>query len=573
MRSTASKTASRCRALLNEVVGQPEQEAVHYAVLRSLPRAVYGPTEDGHFALATDCYCHFTSPIRRYPDLTIHRLLDAMLAGQPPRNDFGALATLGEHCSERERRAEAAERELTKVKLLSYLSDRIGLELDAVITGVESFGVFARGLELPAEGLIHVSSLQNDFYDFDRGSHTLCGRRTGDRFRLGDRIRVQVARIDLENRELDFRLLAKAPAKGAAKPAEKKKPRKKQAQSASAEESNRRASQASLTANRAARRSRVVSRSAVFAMRDIMRRDPSISRVRALPAVRAVYIFAFASGACALVYEVAWVRALGVDFGATVYAMSTVLSVFMGGLAIGARLFGRWADRTGNPLRLYGCVELLLGLYAAILVAALPQMHALSAWLLRDSAFSHLQAGLFKFLLASAALAPLTVLIGGTFPVMSKLVAESSATLGRRLATLYGVNTLGAVLGCLGEAFFLIIALGVKGSILLAAGVNGAIGLTAIALSTRGFAPAAPAANAAEDLFAGELPPRTGWGQTIAFGSGFGAMAAQVLWTRLFINLLSGAGAGLRHRVGGVSHRHRAGQLVDRPLHRPLAAF
>jgi ribonuclease R len=193
--------------LLKEVLGEPEQQAVNYAVLRSLQRAVYSPEEEGHYALASDCYCHFTSPIRRYPDLTIHRLLELLLRGGKPRNDFSELAVLGEHCSEREQQAEEAERELTKVKLLNYLSGRIGEEMDAVITGVEQYGLFAQGIELPAEGLIHVTSLADDFYQYDRPSHTLSGRRSENQFRLGDRVRVVVARVDVDRRELDFRLV------------------------------------------------------------------------------------------------------------------------------------------------------------------------------------------------------------------------------------------------------------------------------------------------------------------------------------------------------------------------------
>jgi len=195
--------------LLQSVAGRPEEHAVNYAVLRSLPRAVYSPKEEGHFALASGCYCHFTSPIRRYPDLTIHRLVDAFLAGARPRSDFDELVVIGEHCSEREQRADAAERELTKVKLLAYLSGRIGEEMDAVITGVEPFGCFAQGVDLPAEGLIHVDSLIDDYYRFDRTTHTLAGRRSGNTFRLGDLVRVAVARVDLERRELDFRLVGR----------------------------------------------------------------------------------------------------------------------------------------------------------------------------------------------------------------------------------------------------------------------------------------------------------------------------------------------------------------------------
>ncbi|MBI1899483.1 MAG: ribonuclease R [Planctomycetia bacterium] len=195
--------------LLNSVVGKPEEHAVHYAVLRSLPQAVYSPAEEGHYALATDNYCHFTSPIRRYPDLTVHRLVEALLAEKRPHLEMPRLVALGEHCSDRERRAEAAERELSHLKLLAYLADRIGEELDAVITGVEDFGLFAEGLKLPANGLIHITSLEDDHYVFDRRTHTLAGRKAGNHFRLGEHIRVAVARVDLERRQLDYRLIHK----------------------------------------------------------------------------------------------------------------------------------------------------------------------------------------------------------------------------------------------------------------------------------------------------------------------------------------------------------------------------
>ena len=191
--------------LLDMARGRPEEHAVHYAVLRSLSRAVYGPQEDGHYALASDCYCHYTSPIRRYPDLTVHRALDLLARGR--RAAAEGLPRLGEECSLLERRAEAAERELVKLKLLIFLSSRTGEEMNAVVTGVEPFGLFVQGLELPAEGLVSLESLPDDSYRFERTSHTLIGRRAGNSFRLGDRVRVTVFRVDLDRRTLDFRLV------------------------------------------------------------------------------------------------------------------------------------------------------------------------------------------------------------------------------------------------------------------------------------------------------------------------------------------------------------------------------
>ena len=117
------------------------------------------------------------------------------------------MIVLGDHCSEREQRAEAAERELIKVKLLMYLSKRIGETLDAVITGVEEFGLFAQGVELPAEGLVHVDTLNDDFYRYDSATHSLAGYRSGNRYRLGDRVRVEVARVDVDRRQLDLRIV------------------------------------------------------------------------------------------------------------------------------------------------------------------------------------------------------------------------------------------------------------------------------------------------------------------------------------------------------------------------------
>jgi ribonuclease R len=195
--------------LIADVAGRPEQQAVNFAVLRSLQRAVYSPAEEGHYALASDCYCHFTSPIRRYPDLTVHRLFSALLAKKKPGASMEELVALGQHCSDQEERSETAERELTKLKLLGYLSTRIGEEMDAIVTGVEGFGLFVQGIELPADGFVPVASLHDDYYYYDRAAHTLSGRHEGNVFRLGDTLRVAVARVDMERRELDFQLVGR----------------------------------------------------------------------------------------------------------------------------------------------------------------------------------------------------------------------------------------------------------------------------------------------------------------------------------------------------------------------------
>ena len=219
--------------LLAEVHATAHEYSVSYAVLRSTKRAEYNPDPDiGHYALSEANYCHFTSPIRRYPDLTVHRLLDEVIRGgrvplgkhkkkkpdqaaESHRGDSSDatlpadLVSLGKHCSMTERRAADAEKELIKLKLLEYLADRIGEEMDATITGVEKFGIFCQGIELPAEGLVHISTLPDDHYDFDDRSRTLVGRRSGRIFRLGGSVRVVVAAVDLVNRNLELKVVTR----------------------------------------------------------------------------------------------------------------------------------------------------------------------------------------------------------------------------------------------------------------------------------------------------------------------------------------------------------------------------
>lgn len=193
------------QALLDAVKDKPEERAVNMALLKSMQQAVYTGLEIGHYALSEPQYCHFTSPIRRYPDLIVHRLIEAIVLGKKSHKGPSGevLERLCQHCSDMSRRAEAAERELTSVKLLSYYENRIGEEMKAVVTGVERFGLFCQGIDLPVEGLIPIRSLGNDYFDFEENLYRLSGRN-GETFQLGDELMVKVAAVDMDRRQLEF---------------------------------------------------------------------------------------------------------------------------------------------------------------------------------------------------------------------------------------------------------------------------------------------------------------------------------------------------------------------------------
>jgi ribonuclease R len=193
--------------VLDQAAKRPDSQAVNYALLRSLKQAVYSPEEEEHYALASSNYCHFTSPIRRYPDLTVHRQLGQWLKTGNAGSDEIELVQMGAHCSKTERRAERAERELIKLKLLTFMNKRIGSDWRAIITGVADYGFFAQLEELPVEGMVHISTLEDDYYHFDEAGMTLQGRRAKKRYRLGDRIKVRVVRVDLQRRQMDFRVV------------------------------------------------------------------------------------------------------------------------------------------------------------------------------------------------------------------------------------------------------------------------------------------------------------------------------------------------------------------------------
>ena len=220
------KNRFELKRVVEESESMKESHAIHFAVLRTMQKAVYSPQEIGHYALASPAYCHFTSPIRRYPDLVIHRMVGDLVDGKRPKSNFDSLVGLGKHCSNLEKRAADAERELKKLKLLSFMSDKIGDSLTGVVTGVESFGLFVQGVEIPAEGMIPIESLPADNYSYERASRTLSGARKKNQFRLGDEVEVEVAVVDLDKRMLEFRLLGVKP--GNSRPARKNKGRLKE---------------------------------------------------------------------------------------------------------------------------------------------------------------------------------------------------------------------------------------------------------------------------------------------------------------------------------------------------------
>ncbi len=191
--------------LLNLTRQAPDRHAVHFSLLRSFKQAVYSPQADEHFALATKHYCHFTSPIRRYPDLVIHRLIDRLVRSGTAKSDITELQSLGFHCSRLERRAEQAERELTKSRLLDWVAGQPGLEFSARIAGVTDYGFFAQGETIPVEGLVHVKSLGFGRYHLDEETQTLAG--PGRSYRLGDAVTVRVTHVEPMRGQLDLEVV------------------------------------------------------------------------------------------------------------------------------------------------------------------------------------------------------------------------------------------------------------------------------------------------------------------------------------------------------------------------------
>jgi ribonuclease R len=187
---------------LDQIKDRPEAQLLQTVMLRSLRQAIYSPDNVGHFGLAYESYTHFTSPIRRYPDLLIHRAIKATLSGE--KYSPGNWQALGMHCSQTERRADEAVRDVESWLKCFYMQDKIGESFDGVISGVTGFGLFVALDNIYVEGLVHISELPSDYFHFDAAKHRLHGERSNMQFRLGDRLRVKLVRVDLETSKIDF---------------------------------------------------------------------------------------------------------------------------------------------------------------------------------------------------------------------------------------------------------------------------------------------------------------------------------------------------------------------------------
>ena len=215
-------TAKDYANLLEKVKDRPDFHVIQVVLLRSMMQAVYSDNNVGHFGLAFPAYAHFTSPIRRYPDLMVHRALKHLLTGEALEAfeyTHQHLAAMGEHCSATERRADDATRDAADTLKCEFMLDKVGEDFDGVISGVNSFGVFVELNGVYVSGLVHITALDYDYFHFDPVGHRLTGERTGRVYRLGDTLKVKVAAVNIDDRKIDFVLAEKVegPGKGRSK--------------------------------------------------------------------------------------------------------------------------------------------------------------------------------------------------------------------------------------------------------------------------------------------------------------------------------------------------------------------
>ena len=192
--------------LLKNVKDKNEQQMVEALTIRSMAKAVYTPNNIGHYGLAFDYYSHFTSPIRRYPDLIVHRLLSHYIDGGKSV-DKDVLEKMCKHCSEIEKVASSAERDSIKYMQVKFLKNKIGEVFDGVISGVTEWGLYVEIIENKCEGLVKVSGIKNDHYVFDEKKHALIGCQTKVSYQLGQKVKIKIQKVDLERKQMDFILV------------------------------------------------------------------------------------------------------------------------------------------------------------------------------------------------------------------------------------------------------------------------------------------------------------------------------------------------------------------------------
>jgi ribonuclease R len=207
MRKDTDHSPKEFQRILSEAKGRPEERVVNEILLRSMKWAKYSAKNFGHFGLASDAYTHFTSPIRRYPDLIVHRLLKRVLLKREKEVSEEDLARKADHLSQRERVAMEAEREILSRYRVRFMKDKIGEEFEGVISGVTAFGFFVELKGIFVEGLVRVTSLHDDYYQYHEKRYALVGERTHKAFRIGDEVRVRIERVDVERRHIDFGLV------------------------------------------------------------------------------------------------------------------------------------------------------------------------------------------------------------------------------------------------------------------------------------------------------------------------------------------------------------------------------
>jgi ribonuclease R len=210
-KSASAVTPRDFQKLVERMRGSPEEKPIAFLMLRTMQKARYDASNLGHFGLAAESYTHFTSPIRRYPDLVVHRVLrearHGRMTGERKAELTEDLPEVARHTSERERRADDAERELVQWKKVRFMADKVGDEFEGYVTGVTAFGLYIELIEHFVEGLVHVSTMADDYYRFVERAHILRGENKGKVYRLGDRVKVQVVKVDLERRQVDLGLV------------------------------------------------------------------------------------------------------------------------------------------------------------------------------------------------------------------------------------------------------------------------------------------------------------------------------------------------------------------------------